>query len=330
MHPQVETVIDRIVTDVIGGAADTAKESADALSALIRDSKASRVEEFGAEFRQASFAILDVLAGLAPPINLLHEVMAVLEQAGPDTDLQTLKGRLLAVTENFRERLARALDKIALIGANLIHDGDKCLTYSMSSTVWRIYRTAVAQGKRISIVDSESRPANEGLWTVKEMVKSGIPVTIGIDAAMGLLMEGCATFIVGADAIMGTGDVLCKVGTYPTALMAYEKGIPFYVAVDVTKFDPVSLMGVPFPVREMPSTDIWQGEIPDLVTVRNPVFEIVPAKLIRGFITEEGLVHPGACLAMIQSRPQSAAVREHLEAWARTSSDVSRSTAHQP
>jgi translation initiation factor 2B subunit (eIF-2B alpha/beta/delta family) len=68
--------------------------------------------------------------------------------------------------------------------------------------------------------------------------------------------------------------------------MAYEKGIPFYVAVDVTKFDPVSLLGIPFPVREMPASDIWQGEIPALVTVRNPVFEIVPAKLIRGFITE--------------------------------------------
>jgi translation initiation factor 2B subunit (eIF-2B alpha/beta/delta family) len=109
--------------------------------------------------------------------------------------------------------------------------------------------------------------------------------------------------------------------------MAYEKGIPFYVAVDVTKFDPVSLMGIPFPVREMPASDIWQGEIPSLVTVRNPVFEIVPAKLIRGFITEEGLVHPGACLAMIQSRPQSAAIREHLEAWASKSPEASKSTA---
>jgi methylthioribose-1-phosphate isomerase len=78
----------------------------------------------------------------------------------------------------------------------------------------------------------------------------------------------------------------------------------------------------------MPATDIWEGEIPDLVTVRNPVFEIVPAKLIRGFITEEGLVHPGACLAMIQSRPQSTAVREHLEAWARTSSDSPTSATH--
>lgn len=314
MHPQVDTVINRIVTDVIGGAADTAKEAADALTALTHDSKAPSRAAFEAEFSQACFAILDVLAGLSPPINLLHEVMGVVEQSGPEVDLETLKQRLLAVTEHFRERLAHALETIALIGANLISDGDACLTYSMSSTVWKIYRTAVAQGKRIRIVDSESRPANEGLWTVREMVKSGIPITIGIDAALGVLMEGCNNYIVGADAIAGTGDALCKVGTYPTALMACEKGIPFYIAADTTKFDPISLMGVPFALREMPKSDIWEGEIPDLVTVRNPVFEVVPAKLIRGYITEQGLIHPGSCLAMIQARPQSRAIRERIEA----------------
>lgn len=319
MHPQVETVIHRIVTDVIGGAADTARETADALSALIHDSQAATRRAFEQEFSEACFAVLGTLAGLAPPINLLHEVMGVVEQAPPDADLGALKQRLLDVTENFRGRLASALEKIALIGANLIRDGDACLTYSMSSTVWKIYRTAAAQGKRIRVVDSESRPANEGLWTVREMVKAGIPVTIGIDAALGVLMEGCSTFIVGADSITGTGDALVKIGTYPTALMAHEKGIPLYVAADTTKFDPVSLIGIPYPVREMPASDIWEGEMPELVTVRNPVFEIVPAKLIRGLITEVGLVHPASCLSMIQARPQSRAIRERLEVWGRES-----------
>jgi ribose 1,5-bisphosphate isomerase len=316
MHPEIEEVIHRIVTDVIGGAADTAKESADALSALIHDSKATTRDEFEDEFGQACFALLDVLAGLAPPINLLHELMGAVEQADQAVDLEALKNRLLAVTESFSEHLATALEQIALVGANVLRDGDVCLTYSMSSTVWKIYRKAASQGKRISVVDSESRPANEGLWTVKEMVSAGIPITIGIDAALGVLMEGCSNFIVGADAITGTGDALCKVGTYPTALMAYEKGIPLYIAADTTKFDPLSLMGMPFPVREMPVTDIWEGEIPDLVTVRNPVFEIVPSKLIRGLITEMGLIHPASCLDMIRARPQSRAIRARIETWA--------------
>jgi translation initiation factor 2B subunit (eIF-2B alpha/beta/delta family) len=191
-------------------------------------------------------------------------------------------------------------------------DGDVIFTYSISSTVFRMIERARSEGKRVRLVTTESRPGNEGLTTIPRMVAMGVPVTIGIDAAMGQLIRGCTSALVGADTVTAGGSALCKVGSFPAALVAHRYGIPFRVAADTSKFDPTTRWGEPPQIREMPASDILRAPLPGIngtldhkVTVRNPVFEVVPASLIAEIITEEGIIHPAAAAALMRDQPQS-------------------------
>jgi ribose 1,5-bisphosphate isomerase len=216
----------------------------------------------------------------------------------------------------FRERLDTALRSISEIGAELIKDGDRIFTYSISSTVWGIFRRARAQGKSIEVVVTESRPGNEGLWNIAELGKDGIPVTVGIDAAMGTLMRGCAMFIVGSDGITSSGGALCKIGSYPAAAVARDLGIPVRIAADTSKFDPLSLLGFGFKIREMPTSDITQDTASNL-TVRNPVFDVTPPHLITEIITERGIISPSAAYVVFAGLQQSPRLSEKLRTWVR-------------
>ena len=89
-----------------------------------------------------------------------------------------LKAEVKGASDDFFKWAESALDKVAQYGAEKVREGDVVFMYSMSSTVWRILRVAKKQGKNFSVVVTESRPSNEGLWTVREMAKSGIPVSV--------------------------------------------------------------------------------------------------------------------------------------------------------
>lgn len=80
-HPDVLTVVERVRKDEVGGAADTAKEVMEALSKLVRDSKAKDTKALVAEIDEAVLDILRVMPSLAPPINALHQFVGTMERA---------------------------------------------------------------------------------------------------------------------------------------------------------------------------------------------------------------------------------------------------------
>jgi len=173
---------------------------------------------------------------------------------------------------------------------------------------------AVERGKRVSVVTTESRPGNEGLVTLDRLCPKGVTVDVGIDAAMAQLMRDCTAVYVGSDDVTSAGDCLAKVGCYPTALVARHYGIPYYIAGDTSKFDPSSLRGVPVKIREMPATDIVAGDVVEGGRVRNPVFELVPAALITAYVTELGILHPGAVYDAMRTVPWNDRVGEIVAA----------------
>jgi ribose 1,5-bisphosphate isomerase len=311
IHPAVRAVIRRIEHDLIGGAADMAREVAEALASAARESDAESSEAFAEEMTTALAAILRVTPSIAPVTRVLHLVGQTLEAPGQG-DLASQRERTTQVALGFITWLEQALGRVAAAGAALLADGDVIFTYSISSTVFRMIERARSEGKRVRLVTTESRPGNEGLTTIPRMVAAGVPVTIGIDAAMAQLMRGCTWAVVGADTVTAGGSALCKVGSFPAALVARHYGIPFRVAADTSKFDPGTRWGEPLQIREMPASDILKelpagvSGAPDRqVTVRNPVFEVVPASLITEIITEEGIFHPGAAAALMRDLPLS-------------------------
>lgn len=317
-HPAIEEVTDRIVRDVIGGAVDTAKEVMTALSEVAQTGQATSIDELYKEMDQAATSVLKICPSFAPPINVLHMMMGTLEQdltAG--ASITQAKLHLKETQAQFYATLETALSKIADIGAELIKDGYTVFMFSMSSSVWKVLKRAKVQGKTFKVLVTEARPANEGLWTVDEMVDANIPVEVSIDACLAEMIARSDIAFAGVDAVAADGSVFNKAGTYLCALVAREFGVPFYFVTDTLKFDMATLLGLPFrsdPVHyhEVLGDRKFEGE----VKVVGKLFDTTPSHLITALVTELGPIHPSACVNVMWDMKSSQRISEQIPAWA--------------
>jgi methylthioribose-1-phosphate isomerase len=163
---------------------------------------------------------------------------------------------------------------------------------------------AHAAGIRQHVWVSETRPRNQGHLTAWELGQAGIERSFVTDNAAGLLlMRGeVDIIIVGADRIAANGDVANKVGTYLKALAARAHNVPFYVAAPVSTIDFACPNGAAIPIeeREPEELGIHLIGLADCA-VRNLAFDVTPAELVAGIITEHG-VFPPQQLAHLQTR----------------------------
>lgn len=165
--------------------------------------------------------------------------------------------------------------------------------------------TAHNAGIPLHVWVDETRPRNQGAaLTAFELGKHGVPHTVIADNAGGHLMQHGEVdlAIVGADRVTRTGDAANKIGTYLKALAATDNGVPFWVAVPSATIDWTVSDGVrEIPIEERSEAEVTAitGQAPDgsVVTVRvtpessgaaNPAFDVTPARLISGLITERG------------------------------------------
>jgi methylthioribose-1-phosphate isomerase len=149
-------------------------------------------------------------------------------------------------------------------------------------------------GLDIHVWVSETRPRNQGLLTAWELIQAGVPHTLIADNAGGLLlMQGKVDcVIVGADRIAANGDTANKVGTYLKALAARAHGVPFYVAAPVSTIDFACSDGTHIPIEERDATELGASVASLDTVVANPAFDVTPAELIDGIITERGIIAP--------------------------------------
>jgi methylthioribose-1-phosphate isomerase len=150
---------------------------------------------------------------------------------------------------------------------------------------------AHAAGLPVHVWVSETRPRNQGLLTAWELAEAGVPHTLIADNAAGLLlMQGKVDMvIVGADRIAANGDTANKVGTYLKALAARAHGVPFYVAAPLSTIDFACASGARIPIEERGAEELGAGSVP----VANPAFDVTPAALVSGIISERGIAAAG-------------------------------------
>ena len=150
-----------------------------------------------------------------------------------------------------------------------------------------IYR-AHELGQRVHVWVDETRPRNQGLLTAWELGQHGVAHTVIADNAGGFLMQRGEVdlVIVGTDRTTARGDVCNKIGTYQVALAARDNGVPFYAAVPASSID---RSGAEIPIEERDHAELGVTTSP----VRNPAFDVTPARLVTGLITERGVVAPG-------------------------------------
>ena len=144
----------------------------------------------------------------------------------------------------------------------------------------------------------ETRPRNQGMLTAWELLQHGVPHTVIADNAGGhLMMTGQVdAVIVGTDRVTANGDVCNKIGTYLKALAAKDNDVPFYVALPYTTFDAGTATGADVPIEERSADEVTHvsGEGGSIrVTASdaaNPAFDVTPARLVTGYLTERGLL----------------------------------------
>ncbi|HEX3945779.1 MAG TPA: S-methyl-5-thioribose-1-phosphate isomerase [Rhizomicrobium sp.] len=161
------------------------------------------------------------------------------------------------------------------------------------------------EGIPLHVWVDETRPRNQGAsLTAFELGAHGVPHTIIADNAGGHYMQGgeVDVCIVGTDRVTANGDVANKIGTYLKALAAKDNGVPFYVALPSSTIDWALSSGRDIPIEERSADELLKmtGRLPDggLATVEiaapgspgaNPAFDVTPARLVTGFITERGV-----------------------------------------
>jgi len=166
------------------------------------------------------------------------------------------------------------------------------------------------RGLPLHVWVDETRPRNQGALTAFELDAHGVPHSMIADNAGGLLMQRGEVdmVIVGTDRVTANGDVCNKIGTYLKALAARAHGIPFYVALPSSTYDPATPTGADVPIEERSADEVRLVCGPDesgtlrriAVTrsaARNPAFDITPAELVTGYVTEAGLLVGAKALA---------------------------------
>ena len=261
-------------------------------------------------------AILKVATSILPLINFVIRCMQYAELCKTEsmTAEQAVEKGLSMIRE-IKDTQDSATRNIGDFGANMLKPGFKVGTFSTSGTVMAILKKAVAQGKELSAICFEARPRSEGFRTFREISELGIPVTFGVDALLCHLMPGTKIFFIGADAVRSTGEVFAKTGSYLAALACRELGVPFYVAADTSKFDPLSLFGFPMKDSSRPKEESYPFEIPENGEVVNMSFELIPPYLISGIITEKGVISPNMIAAVSNSGELSPEIIEKLGEW---------------
>lgn len=181
----------------------------------------------------------------------------------------------------------------------LTHCNAGALATGGDGTALAVIYTAVAEGKKIHVYADETRPLLQGArLTTWELMQRNIPVTLICDnMAAKVMCEGrVQAVMVGADRITRNGDTANKIGTYGVACLAAMHKIPFYVAAPTSTFDFSLHRGEEIPIEERDRAEIIKGfgmrTAPENVQVYNPAFDVTPAELIHGIITENGIITP--------------------------------------
>ena len=262
-----------------------------------------------AEFASGMNSAFTQLAASRPTaVNLFWALQRMRRswEESQDQDPLAVSGRLLQEAHEVLAQDIRINHALGNHGAALLDDGARVLTHCNAGalatgghgTALGVIRSAVAGGKRISVVAGETRPFLQGArLTAWELLQDDIPVTLITDNMAGHLMatDQIDAVVVGTDRVAANGDVANKIGTYMVAVLAQRHAIPFYVACPLSTIDLNTADGSGIPIEERSGAEvIGYGSVQWAaagVSIRNPAFDVTPAELVTALITEKGVVH---------------------------------------
>ncbi len=236
-----------------------------------------------------------LIAARPTAVNLRVAVNAALAAQGEGRDpLDVALGLLDADAEQCRRIGELGRDELRDARTILTH----CNTGKLATTGWGtalgvLYAKREA-GHELHVLATETRPLRQGArLTAWELERSGVDVRLIADsaAAWALAKGGVDAVVVGADRIAANGDTANKIGTRALAVAAHYEGVPFYVAATLNAIDLSTPTGDDIEIEEREARELLDGLHAEL-PAWNPAFDVTPAELITGIITEVGVLRP--------------------------------------
>jgi len=295
-------VCDAIYRLAIRGAPAIGVAGAYACVLAANEIEATELNDFVKQYLQQA----DEIGATRPTaINLMWAVKQMKKKATSFSgSVDDLKLALLELAHEIREDDIDRCHNLGIHGANLIPDNANVMTIcntgglatSGIGTALGVIQYAHAQGKDLKVHVCETRPLLQGsrlnTWELK---RTKTPFTLMTDsmAAQTMKKTNIDGIFVGADRIASNGDTANKIGTYSLAVLAKHHGVPFYVAAPLSTVDYDIESGADIPVEERSPEEVTringvQFTIED-IDVTTPAFDVTPAELIHGIITEKGV-----------------------------------------
>ena len=310
-------VCDAIYRLAIRGAPAIGVAGAYACVLVANEIEETKLEKFVKIYRKKAEEI-----GATRPtaVNLMWAVKQMKNKATNFSgSVDELKINLLNLAHEIREDDIERCHNLGLHGANLIPDDANVMTIcntgglatSGIGTALGVIQYAHAQGKDLKVHVCETRPLLQGArLNTWELKRTKTPFTLITDSMAARTMEkiNIDGIFVGADRIASNGDTANKIGTYSLAVLAKYHGVPFYVAAPLSTVDYDIESGNDIPVEERSLEEVTRIKgvqfTAEDIEVTTPAFDVTPAELIHGIITEKG----------VASYPYKDSLKEHRHA----------------
>ena len=257
--------------------------------------------------RQLAKIIFQIVAARPTAINLAWGCEKVRTAVQNAKTAQDRNKKAFEAAEVIRKDDVQRCRTLSQHGSELLADGDQVLTICNAGalatagygTAVGVIRYAASAGKKLHVWVSETRPRLQGArLTVLELQTLAIPHTLITDSMAGHLMAAgkVSKVVVGADRIAANGDTANKIGTYTLAVLAHAHRIPFYVAAPGSTVDIRCPDGPSIPLEYRDPSEVLNIHdrcitMPQTQAL-NVAFDVTPAALITGIITEKGIRTP--------------------------------------
>ena len=215
--------------------------------------------------------------------------------------------RLHAEAETIWEEDRAMCRRIGAAGQPLVPDGTNVLTHcnagalatgGIGTALAPVYLAHEA-GRRVHVFVDETRPVLQGArLTAWELEQAGVPCTLIVDGVAASLMRAARVDVVfvGADRIAGNGDFANKIGTYGVAVLARHHDVPLYCCAPSSTIDAAIPDGAAIPIEQRSPDEVrliaGRSIAPATVAAFNPAFDVTPANLVTGYLTDRGCVQP--------------------------------------
>lgn len=300
----VETMVDAIECMAIRGAPALGIAAAMGLALAAREARSDNEVQLLVEMERAARIIRSTRPTAKNLFWALERTLSAGRRAvGREAVVEAIVAEAVEIAREDEEMCRRIGD----FGAALVPEGANILTHCNAGglatggygTALGVIRSAVAAGKRIHVFVDETRPLLQGArLTAWELKEEGISYTLITDSMAGWMMKQgrINLVVVGADRIAANGDVANKIGTYSLAVLSLENMVPFYVAAPYSTIDLAISSGDDIVIEERSPEEVTMFAgiqvAPEGTIAANPAFDVTPARLITGIITEKGILWP--------------------------------------